>query len=54
MENQKQQPRNILEQILLGLSAVNQNIVDLSAEIAILRHDTESLKNAISATEGGN
>lgn len=36
--------RNIFEQILFGLEATNANVVVVSEEIALLRHDMQALK----------
>lgn len=40
-------PRNIFEQILFGLEATNANVVAVSEEIALLRHDMQTLKSGL-------
>lgn len=39
--------RNIFEQILFGLETTNANVVAVSEEIALLRHDMQALKSGL-------
>lgn len=40
-------PANIFEQIILGIEAVNGNVVDLSKEIVEIRRDLDSIKRSL-------
>ena len=43
----EKQPRNIFEQILVGLEATNATVVALSEEIAMIRQDLHAIKSAL-------
>lgn len=44
---QPQQPRNVFEQIALGLQTVNDNIVDLSKDFAVLFQKVNEIHAAL-------
>lgn len=44
---QPQQPRNVFEQIALGLQTVNENIIDLSKDFAVLFQKVDEIHAAL-------